>query len=213
MKIKYGVAAAALLTLASCQSTQQGKMEWVQFQPGDVFDVADAKCKLFAQTQQQGLYAQGTPGFVAGAQLGNAIGNAIRMEQAYKQCMVIAGWKQQPIAKVRPVTVAAAPVQSTYAATCTPVSNSGTMGDVATVREVSFNGSSISLGGLFKKQTLPKRTVPCTRVPGGLFCQTPFENILVTVTLHGSQLTETATDPSRGTQLGSATFSCSSPIS
>lgn len=212
MKIREGAALAALVLLASCQSTQDGKKEWVQFQPGDIFDVADAKCKLFAQTQQQGLYAQGTPGFVAGAQLGNAIGNAIRMEQAYKQCMIIAGWKQQPVTKVKPVTVAAAPVQMTYAASCTPVSTSGNMGDVATVREVSFDGTGISLGGIFKKQTLPRRTVPCTQVPGGLFCQTPFENIMVTVTLRGTQLTETASDPAKGTQLGSATFACDKPF-
>jgi hypothetical protein len=95
--------AVAGLVVAGCQSANQGKMEWVQFQPGDVFDVADAKCRMLAQTQQQGVYAQGSPGFVAGAQLGNAIGNAIRMEQFYNQCMTISGWKKVPVGKAKPV--------------------------------------------------------------------------------------------------------------
>lgn len=212
MKINFSAAIAAVLLLASCQSSQSGKMEWVQFQPGDVFEVADAKCRMMANTQQQGLYAQGTPGFVAGAQLGNAIGNAIRMEQFYKQCMTISGWKQQPVAKARPVVRTKA-IQSSFSASCLPSSNSGNMGDIASVRHVSFDGHQLSLGGVFKGQALPRRTVPCTAVPSGLFCQVPFENIVVTATLSGSKLTETATDPVKGVQLGSATFQCDKPFS
>lgn len=97
------VACAALLSACQGGAANKSKMEWVQFQPGDVFEVADAKCKMLAQTQQQGIYAQGTPGFVVGAQLGNAIGNAIRMEQFYKQCMTISGWKQVPVLKPKRV--------------------------------------------------------------------------------------------------------------
>lgn len=102
MKPQIVAAAAACLVLAGCQSAQDGKKEWVQFQPGDVFEVADAKCKLWAQQFQQGVYAQGSAGFVAGAQIGNAIGNAIRMQQAYTQCMTISGWKQVPVLKAKP---------------------------------------------------------------------------------------------------------------
>jgi hypothetical protein len=99
MKIKALAAFAACVVASACQTANSGKMQWVQFQPGEVFEVADARCRMLAQTQQQGLYAQGTPGFVIGAQMGNAIGNAIRMEQFYKQCMTISGWKQIPVAK------------------------------------------------------------------------------------------------------------------
>lgn len=102
MKLKIVAAIAACVALSGCQSAQDGKKEWVQFQPGDVLEVADAKCKLYAQQFQQGLYAQGTAGFVAGAQIGNAIGNAIRMQQAYTQCMTISGWKQVPVLKAKP---------------------------------------------------------------------------------------------------------------
>lgn len=99
MKTKTYAIIAACAILSACQTANQGKMQWVQFQPGDVLEVADAKCKLYAQGQQQGLYAQGSASFVAGAQLGNAIGNAIRVQQAYNLCMTIAGWKQVPVAK------------------------------------------------------------------------------------------------------------------
>jgi len=103
MKAKYLLAAGIVAVASGCQSTNSGKMEWVQFQPGDVFEVADAKCRMLAQTQQTGVYASGTPGFVAGAQIGNAIGNAIRMEQFYKQCMTISGWKQVPVVRAKKV--------------------------------------------------------------------------------------------------------------
>lgn len=99
MKLRVFAALAALVTVAGCQTAQDGKKQWVQFQPGDVFDVADAKCKLWAQQFQQGVYAQGSAGFVLGAQLGNAMGNAIRMQLAYTQCMTISGWKQVPVVK------------------------------------------------------------------------------------------------------------------
>lgn len=104
MKLQIIAVLAAGMFVAGCQSTQDAKKEWVQFQPGDVLEVADAKCKLWAQQFQQGVYAQGTPGFVAGAQLGNAIGNAIRMQQAYTQCMTISGWKQVPVMRAKPKT-------------------------------------------------------------------------------------------------------------
>lgn len=101
MKIRILAAVAACFVVAGCQSTNQGQKQWVQIQAGDVFDVADAKCKLWAQQFQQGVYAQGTPGFVLGAQLGNAIGNAIRVQEAHTNCMTIAGWKQVPVVKAK----------------------------------------------------------------------------------------------------------------
>lgn len=102
MNNRWLLTVALCVGVAGCQSTQDGKKQWVQFQPGDVLEVADAKCKLYAQSQQQGLYAQGNASFVAGAQIGNAIGNAIRMQQAYTLCMTIAGWKQVPVRGKKP---------------------------------------------------------------------------------------------------------------
>jgi hypothetical protein len=100
MKIRIWAAVAASIVASGCQTAaNQGQKQWVQIQAGDVFDVADAKCRLWSQQFQTGVYAQGTPGFVLGAQLGNAIGNAIRMQEAYTNCMTIAGWKQVPVIK------------------------------------------------------------------------------------------------------------------
>jgi hypothetical protein len=100
---------AVVMPLAACQTGDpQGPSAskvktWVQFQaPGDVFEIADAKCRMQSQGVAQGMYAQGSPGFVVGAQLGNAIGNAIAMEQFYKQCMTISGWKQITVVKAAP---------------------------------------------------------------------------------------------------------------
>lgn len=101
MKIRMiGGALLAALSLSACQTANQtGEKRWVQIQAGEVWDVADAKCKLWAQQFQQGIYAQGDAGFVIGAQLGNAIGNAIRVQEAYTNCMTIAGWKQVPVVR------------------------------------------------------------------------------------------------------------------
>lgn len=99
MKTRIIAGAIACLVVAGCQTAGNGEKQWVQFQPGDVFAVADAKCRMWAQQFQQGVYAQGSPGFVLGAQLGNAIGNAIRVQEAYNNCMTISGWKQVPVIK------------------------------------------------------------------------------------------------------------------
>lgn len=108
MKMRIIAALGAAILLAGCQTgdpngPQASKVKhWVQFAPGDVFEIADAKCRMMSNTQAQGIYAQGSTQFVVGAQLGNAIGNAIRMEQFYKQCMTISGWRQETIVKVAP---------------------------------------------------------------------------------------------------------------
>ena len=78
--------------------------KWEQFAyPADPFEIADAKCRLWSRGQAQGMYAQGDAAFVAGAQLGNAIGNAMIIHAAYRDCMTIAGWKQGTVTKPAPV--------------------------------------------------------------------------------------------------------------
>ena len=55
---------------------------------------AQARCDLASMSVEQGVFAYGSPGYVLGAQLGNALGNAIRKQQFVKQCMVLHGWQQ-----------------------------------------------------------------------------------------------------------------------
>lgn len=110
MKMKLIIVAAATLLAAGCQTgdpngPQASKTKkWVQFsyQSNDPFEIVDAKCKMAANGTSQGFYAQGRAEFVAGAALGNAIGNAIRMHQFYTQCMTISGWKQITVVKEAP---------------------------------------------------------------------------------------------------------------
>ncbi len=88
------ISLTATLFLTACQSSSQTKMEWRQIGPGPTFEVAKAQCEIASAGTQQGLYAQGTPGYVLGAQLGNAIANDARKEAFIKQCLVINGWQQ-----------------------------------------------------------------------------------------------------------------------
>jgi hypothetical protein len=98
-------ASCAVPMLAGCQTSdpngpQASKTKaWTQFAAGDVFEIADAKCRMQSNSVAQGLHAEGSPSFVAGTQ----IGNAIEMEQFYKQCMTISSWKQNAVVKAAPL--------------------------------------------------------------------------------------------------------------
>lgn len=102
---------AVMLTLGGCQTT--GSTQWVKYGPGPDYDYAKAKCEIGAMGVEQGVVAWGSPGYVLGAQLGNAIGNEIRKAEFTDRCMVMHGWKRM---QVQPgATVAQQPVP-TYSA-------------------------------------------------------------------------------------------------
>ena len=211
--MKYRVLLAGVcLGLASCQSsgTSQSKMEWVQFQYGDVFEVADAKCRMMAQTQAQGIYARGDAGFVLGAHLGNAIGNAIRIEQFYKQCMTISGWKQMPVQKLRPVqTVAAAPLQGIQ---CQSVSAHMQGRPVTASRTVQMANGVITIGGTLDGGPSPARSVQCAKTQSGWQCNQQIGDAAISITTQGKKLTEMATDSKTNREIIKITSECSAPI-
>lgn len=104
MKFLNAAAGCAALILAGCQST--ANTHWEKIGYGPTFDYAEAQCRIMATGTQQGVIAWGSPGFVAGAQLGNAIGNAVREAEFMKNCMTLQGWKRMPNApqKAKAVT-------------------------------------------------------------------------------------------------------------
>lgn len=59
-------------------------------------EMAEAQCQMMSSSAERGMIAWGNPNYVAGAQLGNAIGNAIRVDQFMQQCMNLQGWKRVP---------------------------------------------------------------------------------------------------------------------
>lgn len=84
-------AMATAIILGGCQSNYA----YQQFLPNaENFDVAKAKCEMMSSSTQQGMVAWGSPSYVAGAQLGNSLGNAVRADQFVQQCMTIQGWKR-----------------------------------------------------------------------------------------------------------------------
>lgn len=89
---RIAVMGASLVALSGCQSFQYEKMG-----PGPPLEYADAQCQIGAMSVEQGMIAYGTPSYVAGAQLGNAIGNSIRQAQFMKNCMTMQGWRQVPV--------------------------------------------------------------------------------------------------------------------
>ncbi|HEY5047526.1 MAG TPA: hypothetical protein VII49_05855 [Rhizomicrobium sp.] len=89
MQLKTLAATAALgAVLAGCA----GNM-WA---PGPnavgTFDEASASCRIVASGDTTSVYAQGSPGYVAGAVTGAAIGDAIRQAGDFNNCMLARGW-------------------------------------------------------------------------------------------------------------------------
>ncbi len=56
------------------------------------FERTKAQCSLMARHGGGSFAAFGSPSFVAGAALGNAIGESVRMQQDFNDCMVMNGW-------------------------------------------------------------------------------------------------------------------------
>lgn len=82
------LAAAVILPLAGCVSHQ-----WAYGPTASMpFEQASGECKLTAMGAEQGSIAIGRPSFVAGAALGSAIGNAVRVNAAYNACLEAQGF-------------------------------------------------------------------------------------------------------------------------
>jgi hypothetical protein len=56
------------------------------------FEEASASCRIAASGDTTTVYAEGTPGYVAGAVAGAAIGDAIRQAGDFNNCMLARGW-------------------------------------------------------------------------------------------------------------------------
>jgi len=56
------------------------------------YEQASGKCRLLASTDQTSFYAQGSTSYVAGAALGAAVGQAVRQQNDFNNCMLASGW-------------------------------------------------------------------------------------------------------------------------
>lgn len=94
MRVRVLLALCAGATLCGCQTSNQS--DYVQIGYGPSFDVAHAQCEMQKGSADQGYIAIGSPGFVAGAGIGNALGNLALEDQYMKNCLIINGWKRAP---------------------------------------------------------------------------------------------------------------------
>lgn len=94
MRVKALMALCASAALCGCQTSNQA--DYVQIGYGPSFDVAHAQCEMQKGSADQGYIAIGSPAFVAGAGIGNALGNAIAEDQYMKNCLILNGWKRAP---------------------------------------------------------------------------------------------------------------------
>jgi len=84
-------AVASLAALAGCQTMD---IPYTRFAPGPELEMSKARCEIVGLASEQGVVAWGSAGYVAGAQLGNAIANEIRRREVIKHCMTLHGWRQ-----------------------------------------------------------------------------------------------------------------------
>lgn len=75
-------------------SPAAAKTQYVQIAPGPSLDYARAYCDNASMGVGSNVVAWGSTSYVLGAQLGNAIGNAIMQDRFYNNCMVMQGWKR-----------------------------------------------------------------------------------------------------------------------
>ncbi|AGB71049.1 MULTISPECIES: hypothetical protein [Rhizobium] len=94
MKIKYIAAVGLTAGLSSCATNYT--YEPIIPNPPNI-EMTQAQCQMLSSSTQQGVVAWGSTSYVAGAQLGNAIGNAIRADQFVQQCMTMNGWRRVPV--------------------------------------------------------------------------------------------------------------------
>lgn len=87
------------LVSAGCVSTSGS--DYVQTWKGaPSVAVAEAQCQaVAAQAGQYAVLAVGDPMYVAGAELGAAVGAEINRSRAMKACMEVKGWKAVPKGK------------------------------------------------------------------------------------------------------------------
>ena len=88
------MALVAIAPLCGCQTSNQADYMQIGYWPS--FDVAHAQCEMQKGSVDQGYIAIGSPGFVAGAGIGNALGNLAAEDQYMKNCLILSGWKRAP---------------------------------------------------------------------------------------------------------------------
>jgi hypothetical protein len=87
--MKKLVFACAFLAVASSEAWA----EYVKARPGNEAAQAEAYCNMVARGSRQGFFAMGSQEFVAGAAIGNGIGNIIRQARTKQDCMTMMGYE------------------------------------------------------------------------------------------------------------------------
>lgn len=89
---RLAFAAGFVFTASACTLITWDKQGATQAE----FNQDNAKCRLLARGMNPGgFYAQGSPQFVAGAAVGNAIGTAMNQRETYRDCMNMQGYSER----------------------------------------------------------------------------------------------------------------------
>ena len=91
------------------------------------FSQASGQCKLAALSGNEGFFAVGSASYVAGAAIGNGIGNAVRQNRIYNACMEAAGFVAVDTQQTATANSAMLPIGTTTTASssCLPGQSCG----------------------------------------------------------------------------------------
>lgn len=94
MKLRIPAVLLAAFGLAACQ-THYSQMIWQPIVPHPALplEIAMARCQMASTSVEQGYFAMGSPEYVMGAGIGNAIANDMRKNDFVIQCMTLHGWR------------------------------------------------------------------------------------------------------------------------
>lgn len=92
--MKRAATIAGMALMVAAVTPAQAAYQYIQIGPGPTIEYAQAYCENAAMGVGQGVWAYGSPSYVLGAQLGNAIGNAILQDRFMTNCLVMNGWKR-----------------------------------------------------------------------------------------------------------------------
>lgn len=102
--MKKVLAVLALVALAT-----PAYADYVRAKPGNDAAKAEAYCNMVARGSRQGFFAFGNPDFVAGAAIGNGLGNIIRQARTKQDCMTMLGYEWKKSGKKPRSTVGGTP--------------------------------------------------------------------------------------------------------
>ncbi|CZT36349.1 hypothetical protein [Rhizobium sp. 9140] len=79
---------------------------------------------------------------------------------------------------------------------------------VKATRHVELKPKSMTVSGTLNGKRSPRQSLPCRTIAKGVYCETQFQGVIVTIQTNGRRMIEAVTDPSSRRELASFAYEC-----